>query len=121
MQNLRGEVLFRYAQFLTFFGLKARALEFVELALRADPRHQRAWTFLGFLSAELGRSDAAVRAFEQAIALKPSDAGSSFNLGFVLQRAGRHAEAAERFARTVELDPHLDRAWYGAGLSLAQQ
>ena len=115
---LRSSLCFRYAQFLTIFGLRARAHEFIELALQQNPRHQRAWTVSGFMNAEKGRMDAAVRDFEKAVALKPDDADTLFNLGFILQRTGKHPEALERFQRAVELNAFLDRAWYGMGLSL---
>lgn len=119
-RSLGASLLFRYAQFLTFCGMKARAHEFVELALQQNPNHQRAWTFSGFLHAEKGRFDAAIRDFEQALALKPGDADSAFNLGYALQKVGRHPEAMERFQRVVELNAFMDRAWYGMGLSLAK-
>lgn len=118
--SFRSSLLFRYAQFLTFFGLRARAHDFIELALQQNPRHQRAWTFSGFLNAEKGRFEAAIRDFEQAVALKPGDADTVFNLGFALQRVGKHPEALERFQRVVELNAFIDRAWYGMGLSLAK-
>jgi tetratricopeptide (TPR) repeat protein len=117
---LRASLLFRYAQFLTIFGLRARAHEFIELALRQNPRHQRAWTVSGFMNAENGRFPAAIRDFEQALALKPTDAETVFNLGFILQRMGEHEAAVGHFRRAAELDPFLDRAWYGEGLSLSK-
>ena len=118
--SLRSWLLFRYAQFLTIFGLRSRAYEFIELALQQNPRHQRAWTFSGFLNAEKGRFDAAIRDFEQAVALKPDDADSLFNLAFTLQRLGKHPEAIERFQRATQLNAYLDRAWYGMGISLVK-
>lgn len=118
--SLRSSLCFRYAQFLTIFGLRARALEFAELAQLADPRHQRAWTFTGFLRAEKGQFEAAIRDFQRAVDLKPGDADSLFNLGFILQRTGKHAEAIERFRQVIALNPNMDRAWYGTGLSLAK-
>lgn len=116
--RLRSALLFRYAQFLTFFGLQARAMEFIQVALEADPGHQRAWTFAGFLNAQHGRFDAAVRDFERAVALKPDDTDSQFNLGFALQHLGRHEQAIESFGRVLAVRPLMDRAWYGSGLSL---
>jgi tetratricopeptide (TPR) repeat protein len=116
--SLRASLLFRYAQFLTIFGLRARAHEFIELALQQNPRHQRAWTFSAFLNAEKGRFDAAITDFEHAVLLKPDDADSVFNLGFALQRVGRHPEAMDRFQRVLELNKFQDRAWYGMGISL---
>lgn len=118
--TLRSSLLFRYAQFLTIFGLRARAHEFIELALQQNPRHQRAWTVSGFMNAEKGRMDAAVRDLEQAVALKPDDADTLFNLGFLLQRTGKHPEALERFQRALQFNAFLDRAWYGMGLSLSK-
>jgi tetratricopeptide (TPR) repeat protein len=116
--SLRAWLCFRYAQFLTIFGLNARALEFVELALQVDPHHQRAWTFVGFLNAQQGRMDAAIRGFERAVALKPDDADTIFNLAYALQRVGRHEEALPQFDRAAAVNRYLDRAWYGAGISL---
>lgn len=115
---LRASLLFRYAQFLTICGLKARALEFIELTLSVDASHQRAWTYAGFLHADKGRFPAAIEAFERAVALKPQDADSLFNLGFALQRVGRHEDALRRFEHAIALNRFLDRAWYGAGISL---
>jgi tetratricopeptide (TPR) repeat protein len=118
--TLRSSLLFRYAQFLTIFGLRARAHEFIELALQQNPKHQRAWTVSGFMNAEKGRLDAAIRDFERAVALNPGDANTVFNLGFTLQRTGKHAEALEHFQRATQVDPYLDRAWYGMGLCLSK-
>jgi tetratricopeptide (TPR) repeat protein len=90
----------------------------VELALSINPRHQRAWTFAGFLNARRGKAEASIQAFEQAVLLKPDDADSLFNLGFSLQRLGRHEAALRRFDEAVAANKFLDRAWYGAGISL---
>jgi tetratricopeptide (TPR) repeat protein len=116
--SLRASLCFRYAQFLTTFGLNARALDFIELALSLNPRHQQAWTFAAFLNARQGKTEASIQAFEQAVRLKPDDADSLFNLGFSLQRLGRHEEALRRFDEAVAANKFLDRAWYGAGISL---
>jgi predicted Zn-dependent protease len=43
-----------------------------------------------------------------------------FNLGFLLDVAGRPAEAEPALRAAVALDPKLDRAWYGLGLALLQ-
>jgi tetratricopeptide (TPR) repeat protein len=41
-----------------------------------------------------------------------------FNLAYLLDDAGRHAEAEPAFRQAIALDPKLDRAWYGLGLAL---
>jgi tetratricopeptide (TPR) repeat protein len=118
--SLRASLCYGYAQFLTWFGLKARAIEFLQVAVQEDPQHQRAWSAYAFLSADRGRFDAAVRAFEKALALKPDDAPACFNLAYVLQKSRKHEEALPWFQRAIDIDPFLDRAWYGMGLSLMQ-
>ena len=44
-----------------------------------------------------------------------------FNLGFLLEDAGRFDEAEAALRRAVALDDKLDRAWYGLGLVLIRQ
>lgn len=118
--SLRCAVRFWYAQLLTLLGQKMRAADVFQRLVQEFPRHQRAWSALGFLRADRGQPEAAIAAFERAVALK-SDPPALFNLGFVLQRSGRHGEAIERFQQTIALDRNLDRAWYGLGLSLAHE
>jgi tetratricopeptide (TPR) repeat protein len=116
--TLRSFLLFRYAQFLAVFGLRARALEFLELLLQGEPDHHRALTVSAFLHAQYGRYEAAIRKFGRAVELKPGDADSLFNLGFSLQQVGRHEEAISQFEHATKANPNLDRAWYGMGISL---
>ena len=116
--SLRSFLLYRYAQFLTIFGLRARALEFLELLLQGDPTNQKAMTFSAFLRAQKGNFEGAIRDFTRALELNPADADNLFNLGFALQRVGRHEEALARLQSAVGVNRNLDRAWYGMGLSL---
>jgi tetratricopeptide (TPR) repeat protein len=108
------------AQICIFLRQHRRALQLLEVLLRENPDHPRAWRIAGFLYAEKGRYGDAIHAFERALVLSSEDAATLFNLGFALQKAGRHEEAIGRLSRAVEMDPGLDRAWYGLGLSLIQ-
>jgi tetratricopeptide (TPR) repeat protein len=118
-QSLRPSILFWYGQLLTLFKRRGRALAVFRAVTREDPRHREAWRCLGFLLAEHGQLQAAIEAFEHALALNALDAAAHFNIGFILQRVGRHEEAVARFQRALEIDAGLDRAWYGLGISLA--
>ena len=51
-----------------------------------------------------GRTDEAVGCLERALAADPAYADAMFNLGLLLQRLERHAEAAEWWRRYLELD-----------------
>jgi len=59
---------------------------------------------LGVLLAEQGDSDAAMKLFGQAIAMKPDYARAYYNLGIVHGRHARVTEALACFARVVELE-----------------
>ncbi len=107
-----------YARLLTRFRRKARALEVFRAVVRDEPRHQRAWSCIGFLLAENEQFEPAAQAFERARALEPRDGPANFNVGYMLQRLGRHEQAFEYFDRALELDRDMARAWYGWGISL---
>lgn len=111
---------FWYAQWLLLIRRNASAKRILEALTRESPRHQQAWSSLGFLLADIREYDAAAQAFERALALDPHDGASQFNLGYVVQQQGRHEDALSFFERAVGIDPNSDRAWYGAGLSLVQ-
>ena len=61
----------------------------------------------------------AIEAFEHVCALTPADAAPHFNVAFLLQRVGRHADAIPRFERALEADPSLERARHGLAISRA--
>jgi tetratricopeptide (TPR) repeat protein len=72
--------------------------------------------------AELGQRDNAIADATRLVQAHPQrSAGDWFNLGFLLEEAGRVEESEGAFRRALELDDKLDRAWYGLGLSLIRQ
>jgi len=74
------------------------------------------------LRAELGRRDDAIADATRLVQAHPErSAGDWFNLGFLLEEAGRVEEAEGAFRHAVALDDKLDRAWYGLGLALIRQ
>lgn len=80
-----------------------------------------AWTLASrsHLRAQRGAfADAAADA-ERLVAAHPDKSAAHwFNLAYVREQLGRHADAEAAFRRAVELDPKLDRAWYGLALTL---
>ena len=64
------------------------------------------------LNAQSLAPETAVRLLEKSIALDPRDASAHFELGTVLDRLQRFAEAAAEFARAVELAPSDAAAHY---------
>jgi len=77
------------------------------LASRSHARSVR-----GALAEALQDSTALVAAHPAA------NAAHWFNHAFLLEQHGRFAEAEPAFRRAVQIDPKLDRAWFGLGLTL---
>jgi tetratricopeptide (TPR) repeat protein len=74
------------------------------------------------LSAQMGRPEAALADAQALTKAHPArSAGDWFNLGFLLDQAGRLDEAEAAFRRALALDGQLDRGWYGLGLVLIRQ
>ena len=71
--------------------------------------------------AQLGDKRAAIASLEQLSAAFPDNAAAWFNLGFMLEECGRHAEAESAFGRAIEAEPKMDRAWYGLALVLIHE
>jgi tetratricopeptide (TPR) repeat protein len=94
---------------------------FTEMVARW-PRDPYALASRCHVRAQLGRRDDAIGDASQLVRLHPErSAGDWFNLGFLLDEAGRTEDAEAAFRRAVALDEKLDRAWYGLGLTLIRQ
>ena len=59
----------------------------------------------------------AVKAFKDAIKLKPNDAEAQYGLGFANFRMGRFRDAADAFKKATVLQPTMAKAHYGLGLA----
>jgi tetratricopeptide (TPR) repeat protein len=120
--NLRLQSWLRYqlAQWLSVVKLHRRAAELLEQTVQVDPQYGAAWRYLGFLHAQQGRDDAAIRAFGEALRIDSGDHVTRFNLGFLLHQHRRWRDAIEEFEKVVQASPTNDRAWYGLGLCREQ-
>jgi Flp pilus assembly protein TadD len=73
---------------------------------------------LGIALGEAGRIAEAIEHFQQAIRLKPDDAGSYNNLGLALASSGRQPEAIEQYQHAIRLKPGYATAHNNLGNSL---
>ena len=110
--------LFLKAQALLLLaaGQRAAALPKFAQMLRLRPADPYALASRGHVEAQLHLTQEAIASLRQLTAAWPQQAAGWFNLGYVLQQAGRHDEAGPAFERAVALDSRLDRAWYGLAL-----
>jgi tetratricopeptide (TPR) repeat protein len=71
---------------------------------------------------QLRRRTEAIEDARALVAAHPRrSAADWFNLAFLLEDAGELAPAEQAFREALSLDPKLDRAWYGLGLTLIRQ
>jgi tetratricopeptide (TPR) repeat protein len=116
---------------LAYWRLKLRALGLLGLGLRQAalgtfsamlsrwPDDAYALASRAHLNAQLGQRDQALADAQALTRAHPQRrAADWFNHAYLLDDAGRHNEAEPAFRRAIALDPKLDRAWYGLGLTL---
>ena len=115
---------------LQYGFLKARALlllacakRFAALAtfdqmLQLRPADPYALASRGHVAAQLHLTQEAIASLKHLTAVRPDQAAGWFNLGYLLQQAGRHDEAGPAFERALALDAGLDQACYGLALVL---
>ena len=107
------------AMFWLVFGRTEAADRVFDRILRHWPRDPYGLASRAHQHAAAGRTEAAIVAAQALVDAHPArSAADWFNLGFLLEQAGRCTQAVPAFERAVQLDPKLDRAWYGLGLSL---
>jgi tetratricopeptide (TPR) repeat protein len=86
-----------------------------------DPNLHLFWARMGEAYDLAGRNDEAINAYQQAVTLKPDNAGYYNNLGNVLARVGKIDEARAAYTKSAELDPPgAALAWRNFGISLYQ-
>ena len=79
------------------------------------------WNILGTISAQTGKLDEAIAAFQQIIALKPDYAEAYNNMGNALQEQGKPDEAIASYKKALLLKPDYAHACYNIGVTLQKQ
>lgn len=96
------------------------ALEIVENILVDHPDHLRARYIAGLMRFYIGQSEAALAHFEVLIEKVPDDAHVAYFTAQALGQLDRHEEALVLYQRSIELDPYMRSAYYGAALTQRQ-
>lgn len=100
------------------FKRPAQATHYWERLLGLRPGDPRTLMSMALIRAQDTDKRAAIELLGQALKAAPNNPAYWFNQGFLMQEQQLHAEALVSFERALELDPKLDRAWYGKALSL---
>ena len=100
-------------------GRRAQALTLFDEILRRWPNDAYALASRSHVRAQQGQREAAIADLQTLVAAQPErSAAHWFNLAYLFEEAGRFDDAEPMFRRALALDPQLDRAWYGLGLTL---
>jgi len=119
--TLHYHFLKTHALLLLAAGKRAAALPKFAQMLCLRPADAYALASRGHVEAQLHMTQEAIASLRQFTTAWPQQASGWFNLGYVLQQAGRHDEAGSAFERTLALNARLDRAWYGLALAHIHQ
>jgi tetratricopeptide (TPR) repeat protein len=98
-------------------GRTDQGIEAIDAALRIEPDFPEALSFGGFILQQRGHAVGALRFYDRALALEPSDAPTWFNRGVLLFGAKRYEDARESLERACTLRP--DAAGYHCNLGAA--
>ncbi|WP_293604014.1 tetratricopeptide repeat protein, partial [Polaromonas sp. UBA4122] len=109
---------------LLVIGNRSGALLRFDQMLQRNPADRYALASRAHVQAQLNHLEEAIASLQQLTRIKGSGsqaAAAWFNLGYLLQQAGRHEDAGPAFRSALERDPRMDRAWYGLALVLIHQ
>ncbi|PKL76431.1 MAG: hypothetical protein CVV27_10290, partial [Candidatus Melainabacteria bacterium HGW-Melainabacteria-1] len=114
-------LLVRIGEVLRYNNQLARALPYLEQALRLDPNCLAAYNQLGLLLLEENEPEKARRCFEQALSLKPDLKATRLVLGAAIQAEGDLHAAEVHFRELLAEDPENIFARMGIASAAQQQ
>jgi cytochrome c-type biogenesis protein CcmH/NrfG len=94
------------------------ALKELETRVQKDPNDVEAWVQLGDLNYDTDRPMEAIRAYEQALSLKPGNPDVITDLATMYRRVRQPQKAAELFREAHRIDPKHANSLYNLGVVL---
>ena len=98
-----------------------KALDGVDQLLQQFPNSITLFNIQGASNAGLGRLDAAIAAYNSALAIKPDYAEAYNNMGAALRVQGKLEEAIEAYTKALAIKPDFAEAYSNIGVSLKEQ
>jgi cytochrome c-type biogenesis protein CcmH/NrfG len=97
---------------------RADMLAKLEERVRANPRDVEAWIQIGHINFDNQQHEAAIAAYEKALAIDPTNAPVLTDLGIMYRRTGNPQEAVRRFNQAIAADPRLENPRFNKGIVL---
>jgi Flp pilus assembly protein TadD len=89
------------------------ALNEARRCLELSPGYAGALNLIGNIQTDLGETDKALQAYQDAVRISPMYANAHFNLGLTLASLGRNKEAEPSFRQAIRLSPEEADLWTG--------
>ena len=89
-------------------------------AIQAFPEKARLWTSFGSTALDLGRTDLALKAYQEGNRLEPHPE-TYYNIGLTCEVLGKKEEAMAAYASAVKMNPRLPRALNNLGSLLLER
>ncbi len=94
----------------------ADAERYLEQAVAIEP-DAHSWFNLGYARDQLGRTEAAIEAFNAALRLKPRLDQAWYGLGLAEAKRGDHAAAVRALEQAALLEPRNPHVWHALGMA----
>lgn len=85
-----------------------KAQEYFVQAIREDPTNHSFWNKYGAALAQKMRTEESIKAYEQALELRPNYVRTIVNLGLSYGNMGNNEQASVQFINALILNPQLD-------------
>lgn len=111
-----AEALCRKGFYFSVNGEYQKALVYYRHAAEKDPTDIMAWYGLSQCYVGLGKSEAVIDTYKQAIRINLNDASLRYNLGNYYRNIGKNAEAIEAYRSGIAIDPNDPSAYTQLGI-----
>ena len=103
-----------------WLGNYDNAVGYFENAANKNPKRVEAWVQVGFCKVKQGKNHEAIRAYLQALQLKPTDAEIHNKLGDAYYYSGRLREALESYTEAARLRPDWAETFYNLAITYSE-
>jgi len=115
-----AESLYRSGLDSLWLGNYDNAVGYFENAANKNPKRVEAWVQVGYCKVKQGKNQEAIRAYLQALQLKPTDAEIYNKLGDAYYYAGRLREAIESYTEAAHLRPDCAETFYNLAIAYSE-
>lgn len=101
-------------------GNNSKAIEYLNKAIRINPKFYKAYYNLGCIFAKKNEYDLAINNFKKSVNIQVNFADGYYNLASCYLKSGKYNEAKKYFIRTLAHDPKNQDALYNLAYTYKQ-